>query len=367
VILPHLADSPWRAPGRLDRRAIASPVTRFDTGPAMVAVGAVAAGALLAGALWKMRKGDSIAGEVAIVTGGSRGLGYLLARRLLLEGCRVVICGRDEATLDRALGRLRRETGGDVDGWPCDVGDAEAVESLIGRTLARFGRVDIVINNAGIIQVGPLQTMSAEDFRSAMDTDYWGAVHTTLALLPHMRARGAGRIVNITSIAAEVAVPHLLPYNAAKHAKLGWSEGLAAEVAGDGISVTTVIPGLMRTGSPVHVEFRGQPEKEYVWFTLGDLLPLTAMSAERAASRIVRAIRRREARVILTWQARALRLVHAFAPTATTRGMSLVNRMLPGPNGKPGPADTARGTALRGILPAVAEDALDRAGWRTNQ
>lgn len=367
MIRPYLADSPWRAPGQLGRRATAGSATRLDSGAAIAAAGAVAAGALLAGTLWKMRRGGSIAGEVAIVTGGSRGLGYLIARRLLVEGCRVVICGREEATLERALGRLRRETGGDVEGWSCDVGDAEAVELLVGRTLARFGQVDIVINNAGIIQVGPLQTMSAEDFRIAMDTDYWGAVHTTLAVLPHMRTRGSGRLVNITSIAAEVAVPHLLPYNAAKHAKLGWSEGLTAEVAGDGVSVTTVIPGLMRTGSPVHVEFRGQPEKEYVWFTLGDLLPLTAMSAERAARRIVRAIRRREARVVLSWQARALRMVHAIAPTATTRGMSLVNRMLPGANGKPGPADRARGTALRGILPSVAEYALDRAIWRTNQ
>lgn len=334
--------------------------------PSLVA-GAIAAGALLAGAIWWNRRGQAIDGEVALVTGGSRGLGYLIAQRLMEEGCRVVICGRDEETLERALRRLRRETGGEVEGWSCDVGDPDAVEVLIGRILAGYGRVDIVVNNAGIIQFGPLDTMTLDDFHSVMDTDYWGAVHTTLSVLPHMRARGSGRIVNITSIAAMVSVPHLLPYNGAKHAKLGWSEGLTTEVAADGITVTTVIPGLMRTGSPVHVDFRGQPEKEYVWFTLGAILPITAMSAERAARRIVRAIRRREARITLTWQARVLRTLHDMAPTATVRGLGLVNRLLPSANGTAWPPDAAPGTALRGILPGTVEYALDRAVWRTNQ
>jgi NAD(P)-dependent dehydrogenase (short-subunit alcohol dehydrogenase family) len=328
---------------------------------------AIMGAAAVTGALWRRRRGDPVAGHVALVTGGSRGLGYLIARQLLREGCRVVICGRDQDTVERAVGRLGSETGGEIAGWPCDVGDPAAVDVLVGRTLARFGRVDIVVNNAGVIQVGPLQTMRLEHFRATMDADYWGAVHTTLAVLPHMRGRGSGRIVNITSIAAEVAIPHLLPYNAAKHAKLGWSEGLGAEVAADGISVTTVIPGLMRTGSPVHVEFRGQPEKEYVWFTLGDLLPITAMSAERAARRIVRATRRRETRLTLTWQARALRLIHDLAPVTTAHGLRLATRLLPGTNGHAQAPDAAHGTALRGILPNIAENALDRAAWRTNQ
>jgi NAD(P)-dependent dehydrogenase (short-subunit alcohol dehydrogenase family) len=253
-----------------------------------------------------------------------------------------------------------------VVGWPCDVGDGDAVHALVARIVAELGGIDIVVNNAGVIQVGPLRTMRLEDFHRTMDTDYWGAVHTTLAALPHMRSQGAGRIVNITSIASDVAVPHLTPYVGAKHAKLGFSEALRAEVAADGIAVTTVVPGLMRTGSPVHVDFRGQPEKEYAWFTLGDILPLTAMSAERAARRIVRAIRRGEARVTLSWQAKTLRLVHALAPTATIRGMSLVNRLLPSANGG-GHTDSAHGTALRGTLPAPAEWALDRLGSRTNQ
>jgi NAD(P)-dependent dehydrogenase (short-subunit alcohol dehydrogenase family) len=354
--------------------------------PGPWAVGIAAAGAVGAAAAlaWRRWPGESLEGQVALITGGSRGLGYLLARRLLLQGCSVVICGRDEQTVERAVHRLAGETGAlagvageasDVDpgtrptvvGWPCDVRDGGAVGALVDRAMDRFGRIDIVVNNAGVIQVGPLQTMSLEDFRNSMDTDYWGTVYTTLAVLPHMRRNGAGQIVNITSIASGVAVPHLLPYVAAKHAKLGFSDGLRAELAGEGIAVTTVVPGLMRTGSPVHVDFHGQPEKEYAWFALGDILPLTAMSAERAARRIVRAIRRREARVTLTWQAKTLRLVSALAPAATARGLSVINRLLPGPDGVAGERDEARGTALRGTLPSPVEWALDRAGSRSNQ
>lgn len=345
------------------------------SGAGLVAAAAIGAATSAAAIAWRRRPGVSLEGEVALVTGGSRGLGYLIARRLLDEGCDVVICGRDEETLARAVRRLGRESDAlapvagrapVVVGWPCDVRDAQAVGELVGRILARFGRIDMVVNNAGVVQVGPLQTMTLEDFRTTMETDYWGAVHTTLAVLPQMRSERAGRIVNITSIASDVAVPHLLPYVGAKYAKQGFSDGLRAEVAGDGITVTTVVPGLMRTGSPVHVEYHGQPEKEYAWFTLGSILPISAMSAERAAARIVRGIRRREARVTLSWQARTLRLVSALAPVATVRGLSAINRVLPGPNGS-SHQDAAHGTALRGTLPSPVEWALDQAACNTNQ
>lgn len=361
------------APVTVRRRARRLPLEIPDR-PGMLgtaALGAAALGAAAAVVGWRRRAGDSLRDEVALVTGGSRGLGYLLARQLLEEGCRVVICGRDAATLERAVERLKRDPDGDgareIVGWPCDVGDADAVQRLVDRTMSRFGRIDIVVNNAGLVQVGPIETLRLDDFRQTMDADFWGAVHTTLAVLPHMRSRGRGRIVNITSIAAHVAVPHLVPYDAAKQAKRGFSEGLRAEVGRDGISVTTVVPGLMRTGSPVHAEFRGQPEKEYAWFATSDILPITAMCAERAARRIVRATRRREAYVTLTWQAKLLRVVHDLAPATTGRVLGVVNAVLPRANGRPGEYDAAHGTALRGTLPAPAEWAMDRAGQRSNQ
>jgi NAD(P)-dependent dehydrogenase (short-subunit alcohol dehydrogenase family) len=358
--------------------------------PASLAAGGAALGAAAILA-WRRRRGEPLTGEVALVTGGSRGLGYLLARRLLREGCTVVICGRDGVTLERAVERLRFEEGATIAmlespgatagetadmvgpgavlaARRCDVGDEEAVRELVEAIVARFGRLDIVVNNAGIIQVGPVEAMALEDFHSTMDADYWGAVHTTLAVLPGMRSCGHGRLVNITSIASDVAVPRLLPYVAAKHAKLGFSDALRAELAAEGVTVTTVIPGLMRTGSPVHADFRGRPEREYAWFVLGDILPFTAMSAERAAARIVRAIRRKEARVTLSWQARTLRLLHGLAPCATGRGLRAANRLLSAAvDGDRARPDAAPGTALRGTLPAPVEWALDHAAWRANQ
>jgi short-subunit dehydrogenase len=281
---------------------------------------------------------------------------------LLDEGCHVAICARDRADLVRARTRLTR-AGRQVMIRRCDVSDRRSVEAMIDEIEERLGPLDILVNNAAIIQVAPLETLSVEDFRTAVDVAFMGMVHTSLAALPGMRSRGHGRIVNITSIGGKIAVPHLLPYDAAKFAAVGFSKGLRAEVAKDGITVTTVVPGLMRTGSPARVEYRGQPEKEYRWFALGDLLPLSAMSAEVAADRIVRAMRRGEAEVVLSWQAKLARIVHDLAPGTTTRALGLVGRLLPGA----GAQRTAPGTDLRGALPEPAERALDRAATRTNQ
>lgn len=326
---------------------------------------ALAGAGLLVGARWvarRLARGASLEGQVAVVTGGSRGLGFLLAERLLAEGCRVAICARDRTDLVRARTRLAR-SGHDVMIRRCDVADRRAVEAMIEEVEQRLGPVDVLVNNAAVIQVAPLEALSVDDFRSAIDISFMGVVHTTLAVLPGMRARRRGRIANITSIGGKVAVPHLLPYDAAKFAAVGFSEGLRTEVAKDGISVITVVPGLMRTGSPARVEYRGQPEKEYRWFALGDLLPLSAMSAEAAADRIVRAIRRDEVEVVLSWQAKLLRMVHDVAPVSTGRVLTLVGRMLP----TAGARRSAEGEDLRGALPEAAERALDRAATRSNQ
>lgn len=324
------------------------------------ALALLGAGAWVAG---RARRGDSLAGEVALVTGGSRGLGFVLAERLLREGCRVAICGRDPEALERARARLSTNPGGEVIALRCDISDAEAVQALVEEVVERFGSLDLLVNNASIIQVAPLEALELDDFRRAIDIDFMGMVHTTLSALPHMRARGSGRIVNITSIGGKVAVPHLLPYDAAKFAAVGFSEGLRAEVARDGIRVTTIVPGLMRTGSPVHVEYRGQPGKEYVWFVLGDLLPVSAMSVDRAARRIVRAIRRGEAEVTLSWQAKLLRVAHDISPGGMSRLLSGIDRLLPDADGPGG----ARGRELRGSLPRAVEATLDRLADRTNQ
>jgi short-subunit dehydrogenase len=268
-----------------------------------------------------------LGGAVALITGGSRGLGLTLARQLADKGCHLALLARDERELRMAEEELAPRTR--VVTVACDVSDRTAVQAAVARVLAELGQIDIVINNASIIQVGPVGALRYADFRRAMEIDFWGTVHTTMAVLPHLRERGTGRICNITSIGGKVAVPHLLPYDCAKFATVGFSEGLHAELAREGIVVTTVIPGLMRTGSAENAIVEGQHEAEYAWFAAGAATPLSAMSAERAASRIVRAIVDGEAEVTLTWQAKLLRLAHALSPALVMQALAWVNRLLP--------------------------------------
>ena len=268
-------------------------------------------------------------GQVAVVTGGSRGLGLLVARELGGRGCHLALLARDADELELASADLRAGGVREVLTVPCDVGDQGQVSQAVNAVVDRFGRIDVLVNNAGVITVGPLASMTLEDFAEAMAVMYWGLVYPTLLVLPHMRRRGTGRIVNITSIGGKVSVPHLLPYSSAKFAAVGFSEGLRAELAGSGISVTTVVPGLMRTGSHVNAMFHGDAEHEYTLFSLAASLPVISMDAERAARRIVRAARRGEAEVTLGLPAVSLALAHGLAPGLTASGLGLVNRMLP--------------------------------------
>lgn len=270
-------------------------------------------------------------GQTALVTGGSRGLGLLISRELARAGCHVAICARDAAELERARADLAA-WGAEVETVICDVSDRLQTRRTIDRLTARFGQIDILVNNAGVIQVGPLENQTLDDFQAAMDIMYWGVVHPTMAVLPQMRERGSGRIVNVTSIGGKISVPHLLPYGSAKFAAVGFSEGLAAEVAKDGVTVTTIVPGLMRTGSHLHALTKGQHEAEYGWFSLGASLPLVSMDAERAAHQIVEAVQRGESVRFLGLTAALGARFHGLFPGTTVELLSLVNRLLPGPS-----------------------------------
>jgi NAD(P)-dependent dehydrogenase (short-subunit alcohol dehydrogenase family) len=291
----------------------------------------LAGGALLAAREIRRRvRPVDLTGQTTVVTGGSRGLGLLISRELARAGCNVAICARDPDELERARADLVH-SGGQVDTVVCDISDRVQARRMIERVTARFGQIDILVNNAGIIQVGPLENQTIDDFQMAMDVMYWGVVYPTLAVLPQMRARGSGRIVNVTSIGGKMAVPHLLPYCSAKFAAVGFSEGLAAEVAKDGITVTTIVPGLMRTGSHLHALTKGQHEAEYGWFSLGASLPPISMDAERAAEQIVEAIRRGESVRCLGVTAALASRFHGLFPGTTVELLGLVNRLLPGP------------------------------------
>ena len=130
--------------------------------------------------------------------------------------------------------------------------------------------------------------MTYADYQHAMNVHFWGALHCTEAVLPYMRQRRCGRIVNIASIGGLIAVPHLAPYAASKFALVGYSDAVRAEVAKDGIRVTTVCPGLMRTGSAVNALIKGRHEAEFAWFGALSSLPLVSIDAGRAAQKIRR-------------------------------------------------------------------------------
>lgn len=308
-----------------------------------------------------------LAGRTALVTGASRGLGFLIARELAREGCRVALCARDATELERARDALQRD-GAEVLAMPCDVSDRGQVDELVAQTVERFGSLDVLVTNAGVIQVGPFPAMQVEDFEDALGVMFWGVVLPTLAALPHLR-RTRGRIVTITSIGGKIAAPHLLPYGCAKFAAVGFSEGISAELAREGIRVTTVVPGLMRTGSPRNAFFKGRTEREFSWFTLADSIPGLSMDAERAAHRIVEAMRRGRAEIVLTVPAKLAVRMQGTMPATTTHVLRVVNRLLPDAAG----GDT---TAERGanVDARIASRAFDRltaltraAARRTNQ
>jgi NAD(P)-dependent dehydrogenase (short-subunit alcohol dehydrogenase family) len=274
----------------------------------------------------------SFRGKTVLITGASRGLGLVLARAFAREGARLVICGLDPTVLDRARAELEA-SGAEVLAVPTNVSLREEVDLLLRAAKDRFGDVDVLVNNAGRMDVGPLETMTDADFERSMATHFWGPLHLMRSVVPSMKARGGGRIVNISSIGGLIAVPHMVPYSASKFALAGLSEGMGAELAKDDIRVTTVYPGLMRTGSARNANFKGRHHEEYAWFVLSDALPITSMSAERAARQIVEGCRHGAPRLVLSLPAKLLTLAHGVAPALTLRALAGVARMLPLPGG----------------------------------
>jgi NAD(P)-dependent dehydrogenase (short-subunit alcohol dehydrogenase family) len=288
------------------------------------------AGALGALALFKQKPSYSFHGKSVLITGGGRGLGLILARQFAAEGARVVLVGRSAETLSAAQGELS-QIGAEVHVVPCDVRDPEQARSAVDAAVRLNGSIDVLINNAGIMTVGPVDTMTLEDFASAMATHAWAPLHAMLAAIPHMRRQGQGRIVNISSIGGKLAVPHMAPYAMSKFALSGLSDAMRAELRRFGIWVTSVYPGLMRTGSHVNAAFKGHHQSEFAWFSLMSGLPVFSINAQRAARQIVAACRKGKPELIITTQARIAVAAHALFPNLVARGMSLMNRLLPGP------------------------------------
>lgn len=294
---------------------------------------AVAAGAgYLAFHRLRNRPSIHLRGKVVLITGGSRGLGLAMAREFGSQGAVIAICARDEEELDRAQADLI-DRGIRSHTFVCDITQRNQVMEMVADVTQLLGRIDILVNNAGIIKVGPFSEMEMEDFDQAMNVMFWGALHATHAVLPGMRSQKSGSIVNITSIGGKVSVPHLLPYSCAKFAAVALSEGLRTELAPAGIRVTTIVPGLMRTGSHLKAEFKGHQSEEYSWFAAGAATPLVSIGAEQAARSIVRATLRGDSEKILSVPAGILAQLNGLVPGLTSEILTFVNRFLPSEGG----------------------------------
>lgn len=289
------------------------------------------AGAVMLGRIVRGRRRYSLRGKNVLITGGSRGLGLEMARVLVDKGAHVAVVARDEAEISRALEDLRSRAPAGVNlvGRACDIESGESIDAMLKEIHTQLGPVDVLINNAGTIQIGPLEAMGLDDFEHAVRMHLFGPLRLMLALREPMRSRGGGRVANISSIGGVVSVPHLLPYSASKFALTGLSLGMRAELAKDGIVVTTVAPGLMRTGSPRKATVKGSHEKEYAWFAISDALPLLSVSSTRAARRIVQGIERGEAHVIIGAAAKLAALAQGLAPGWVANMLALANRVLP--------------------------------------
>lgn len=283
--------------------------------------------------------------KVVVVTGGSRGLGLALARVCARRGAHVALLARDPEELAKAKASLERY-GTTISSWPCDLTSEDEISQRI-REIADFHqRIDVLINNAGEIVVGPALPLDAREFKRLLDLHFWAPFHAVHHVLPHLQRQGGGNIINIASFGGKVPVPHMLSYTASKFALVGFSEGLQAELAPDCIRVTTVCPFIIRTGSHLHAEFKGEARQEFSWFSAGMQTPLTSIGAQRLAGQIADAASLGVAVLVVPWQARLLTAVHGVVPNLFAFANALLARVLPKPKDPSANRILVRGEAL---------------------
>ncbi|HUS17550.1 MAG TPA: SDR family NAD(P)-dependent oxidoreductase [Chloroflexia bacterium] len=304
--------------------------------------------------------------RVVLITGGSRGLGLLLARQLGAAGARLVILARDGAEVRRAEEDLRGR-GATVWGRVADVRNPAEATAAVADTVAHFGQLDVLINNAGVIMVGPAEHMTIEDYEEAMGVHFWGPLHLIRAAVPHLRRKRQGRIVNIASIGGKFPAPHLSAYCASKFALVGLSDTLGAELAKDGIRVTTVNPGLMRTGSHLNAILKGRHAAEFALGALLDSSPLTSIAAQRAARQIVDACRYGDRELTITIQAQVAARFYALFPALTADLLAIVARLMPQPTGPSGDRRQTGWESQSPVAPSLLTSLADRATVANNE
>lgn len=191
--------------------------------------------------------GEHLQGKVAIVTGGTRGIGYSIAQRLLAEGARVFICGRDAGHLKKALESLEKQSAGNVDGIAADMRRYEDCRRLVQNAAEKFGGIDILVNNAGLGYFKPVDQLTPEEWDETIQTNLSGVFYCCREAIPLLRKRGAGYIFNISSLAGVNPFAGGSAYNASKFGLNGFSEAMMQDVRHDGIRVSYIMPGSVDT------------------------------------------------------------------------------------------------------------------------
>ncbi len=309
---------------------------RSSSSPLAIAAAAVGVTAAVIAVTRALTATPPPEGAVIVITGSSRGLGFAIASRFAERPVRLVLAARNLDELQQAQQsllskhpHLRPE---DIHLVAADLAKPENCQRLIEESFTRFGRIDVLVNNAGIIHVGPLEAMTTEIFEHTMRINFLAAMQTTWAALPRLLAqtpaagwRNRAAIVNISSIGGKMAVPHMLPYTGPKFALTGFSEGLYAEVKGKGIHVLTVCPGLMRTGGEDHAIFHGNIEAEQAWFKLSAKTPGMSTTPEHAARKIFDALAESRSEVTIEWKAYLAARFAGLFPGAMQRLNHLTN------------------------------------------
>jgi 3-oxoacyl-[acyl-carrier protein] reductase len=190
---------------------------------------------------------QSLSNLVALVTGGTRGIGRAIARMLLQEGAAVVICGRRQEAVDTAVAQLAAETGGKVEGKVADVRSHEEVGELFRFTDTHFGGLDVLVNSAGVGVFRPISALSIQDWQDTIQTNLCGVFYCCREALFRYETRGSGYIVNISSLAGKVAFAGGAAYNASKFALTGFTEAVMLDTRNDNVRVSYVMPGSVAT------------------------------------------------------------------------------------------------------------------------
>lgn len=278
---------------------------------------------------------ESFRGKSVLITGGSRGLGLAMALEFAREGAKVAVIARDRDELLRAKSKVEALVpNSHLRAYTCDVTDPREFAEAIKLVALDQGGLDVLVNNAGAITVGPFESMDNEDFKAQMELHFMAPVRACRLALPYLRERPGARIVNISSMGGKVAVPHMLPYDASKFALAGFSQGLMAELAEEGISVTTVYPAVMRTGSPIQAVFKGDHHKEFAWFASADVLPGFSLAADSAARKIVQAARDRQAELVPSLPGKARNVLAALLPETFASIMGVLAALMPKGNSR---------------------------------